>query len=521
MNSNKYNYLTILLIFISFVITTYFSYYSAQQSLEQQSTKQNIPLTLKSIKASIQNDLGSKFLLSRSMAENEFLISWIKNGEKESSKVESYLSSMLAYKDIFTSYVISDTSKRYYHSKKSIRYIDENNPDEQWYVQTKNSEFDHEVSISSDENNNNTLTFFINYKILDTQNKFLGITGVGIKMSNVIQLINEYKKSFNKDIYIVDVSGHVLLSNKEVTKLDFMKNDLKKHSYTSKRNDNLLYVSYDYIEELKLFIVVQEQQTPRDTSIFHTMLINMLIVIVLIILIIYITYKSIKKYQEKEFSKVTKTISFIMHQWKQPISVLASYIMTAQQKLMFNPEQNIEYLKEDIDKIEHKLLDISKTTDVIYNLYMKSHINKKHINISRTINKLLNDDKIKLQTKNIKITFDPIQNFTLYGDEALLYNILLNLLQNAIDAFTDTKDNTIIITTNIASHNEKSLQIQDNAGGIQSQDINTIFHTGFTTKSKGSGLGLPFVRESLSYVFNAKIKVLNNENGAVFTINFS
>jgi len=60
----------------------------------------------------------------------------------------------------------------------------------------------------------------------------------------------------------------------------------------------------------------------------------------------------------------------------------------------------------------------------------------------------------------------------------------------------------------------------DNAGGIPDDVIKTLFNANITTKEKqqGTGIGLYMTRQIVEKN-HGSIDVVNNNNGAVFTIN--
>lgn len=70
---------------------------------------------------------------------------------------------------------------------------------------------------------------------------------------------------------------------------------------------------------------------------------------------------------------------------------------------------------------------------------------------------------------------------------------LLNLYLNAFDAMSD--GGRLMVTSAMAEDNEILVAITDTGGGIKNGDLDKIFNPYFTTKSKGTGLGLPIVHK--------------------------
>ena len=72
--------------------------------------------------------------------------------------------------------------------------------------------------------------------------------------------------------------------------------------------------------------------------------------------------------------------------------------------------------------------------------------------------------------------------------------IVHNLLHNAHDALQQAVNPQIILST-ASTHSEFHLMVSDNGSGIQEQVLARIFEPYMTTKTKGTGLGLPIVKK--------------------------
>jgi two-component system sensor histidine kinase HydH len=77
------------------------------------------------------------------------------------------------------------------------------------------------------------------------------------------------------------------------------------------------------------------------------------------------------------------------------------------------------------------------------------------------------------------------------ADPDLLHQAFLNILLNAIQAMPE--GGKLNISTQNAPQG-KEIQFQDSGEGIDPETLNKIFNPFFTTKERGSGLGLPIVK---------------------------
>jgi hypothetical protein len=81
-------------------------------------------------------------------------------------------------------------------------------------------------------------------------------------------------------------------------------------------------------------------------------------------------------------------------------------------------------------------------------------------------------------------------------DKSQIIQVLNNLIKNAIQSLHNTNKGEIKIEISFKHiNNQVSVTISDNGTGISEVDQEKIFIPHFTTKSKGSGIGLSLVKQ--------------------------
>jgi len=102
----------------------------------------------------------------------------------------------------------------------------------------------------------------------------------------------------------------------------------------------------------------------------------------------------------------------------------------------------------------------------------------------------------KLDEENIQFKFsNKAFQKELIGDEKLLSQVVINLLNNAIDALKTTEVKTITLGTTENAIGKLKISITDNGTGINEDEIEKIFIPFYTTKENGSGIGLSLSRQ--------------------------
>ncbi len=243
--------------------------------------------------------------------------------------------------------------------------------------------------------------------------------------------------------------------------------------------------------------------------------------------ILYKSCKSIYNQKQKDnhlieqsrFAAMGEMIDSIAHQWMQPINVL---------------KMNTEILKldNDIDALDKKGIETyiqnhsEQTTHLIETLdEFRRFFRVDHALVVTSYKKIVDSVELLLKDNLIKHTIT-IETHLIDDSKIKIIpnefkHILINIINNAIEAFEESgiNDRKIIFTSEIID-DEVILYIEDNAGGIPKNVIDNIFEANFTTKEKGTGVGL-YLSSMIIEKVGGKIGVSNVENGAKFRISLN
>ena len=229
--------------------------------------------------------------------------------------------------------------------------------------------------------------------------------------------------------------------------------------------------------------------------------------------------------QQSKMAAMGEMLENIAHQWRQPLSVISTASTGLQLKLEFSEEVPKNVILENISTINHQAQYLSKTIEDFRNFFNPNKI-KTEFNIKTCIEKTLYLIKQKLNNNNVQIIKD-LEDINLIALENELIQVLLNIINNAVDAFDKKQNNYIFITTK-QKYNNLLIEIKDNAKGVNPKIINRIFEPYFTTKHKaqGTGIGLYMSNEIITKHMYGFINVTNKSYtydnidcfGASFTI---
>jgi len=126
-----------------------------------------------------------------------------------------------------------------------------------------------------------------------------------------------------------------------------------------------------------------------------------------------------------------------------------------------------------------------------------------------------------LEQKHIEleiIMLDP--DITLEADAALIEQVLINLVVNAIDAVKDRAEPTITLSAMAGPNGKPIIKVADNGMGMSPEVMDNIFIPFFSTKKTGSGIGLSLCKQIL-LLHKGNIQVQSIEGvGSSFLLHF-
>lgn len=259
---------------------------------------------------------------------------------------------------------------------------------------------------------------------------------------------------------------------------------------------------YDFVFS-KIFVDDKfNKQNENDKNFIYTILIN------------DITYINQTIEMKKEFFQNSS------HELKSPLTSIIAYSEMIKDGLL-NDDKEIK------DANLHIYNSSKRMKDLIQNmLYLSSLENnvikheKININVNDLINKIIDDNEIKIKEKNIIVNINKYDDLTLNMEENDADILFRNLILNAINYVL--KNNGKI---EISIYKDK-ISIKDNGIGIKKEDIPNIFtrfkrsNEAIKVNSEGNGLGLAIVKHVL-IKYNYKIEVYSELNkGSEFIITF-
>ena len=243
-----------------------------------------------------------------------------------------------------------------------------------------------------------------------------------------------------------------------------------------------------------------------------------------------LSFQNIKReLDHNELESWQKLIQVLNHEIMNsltPITTLSKVIRRYIQKdgsTKKASEINDEIIKDiaiNSEIIEERGKGLIDFIEVYKNITRNPELNLTKFKIGQTVEKIHKFYQEQLNKKQIKFEVDINPKFKLYADEALIEQMLINLIKNAIEALAKTQNPILKISASQNKEDVLTMNITDNGIGIPSTEIEKIFIPFYSTKKKGSGIGLSLSRQ-IMYLHKGSISVQSiPEKETTFSLKF-
>jgi signal transduction histidine kinase len=193
--------------------------------------------------------------------------------------------------------------------------------------------------------------------------------------------------------------------------------------------------------------------------------------------------------------KLNYIFSAIRHEIGNPVNSIKVTVSVLKKNIgKFPDEKVLEYtdrVLSEINRIEYLLKSFK-------NFVMFEEMELENIAINKFLTdyfSLLNEN---FKEKGIKLSLELSPDaHTVCADPKGLYQVLLNIINNAVDALKEKNDKWLKISTN-KNNGKIRITIIDNGKGLSEEQSRNLFQPFFTTKAEGTGLGLVLVKKILT-----------------------
>lgn len=299
MKKKKLFIAAIAVIIISYAISFVVSFLSLKSVINDNSQQVTNGIAER-IHDAVNNELTRPITVSRTIARDQLLIERLKQEKNYSldrnvADIADYLKHIREGFGYASTFLVSDVSRVYYTHKGFNKVVDVvNDAHDIWYKDFIETSKEYELHVDEDQMQNDMLTIFINTRIVDENDRLVGVCGMGVNMDNLLALVKEMELAFKVDINLVDGTGLVLVDTdkdniENVVLNEIPVGDSQSGEYVFQM-EGKSFVGTRFVENLSWYLVIRDKENFGSSAYGKLLYLYLSILAVLIVTILGALY---------------------------------------------------------------------------------------------------------------------------------------------------------------------------------------------------------------------------------------
>ena len=217
--------------------------------------------------------------------------------------------------------------------------------------------------------------------------------------------------------------------------------------------------------------------------------------------------------QAGKLSALGQMSAALSHEFNQPLAAVKSYADNAG---AFLDRDRVPEARDNLDRISKMVDRMATISSHLRNFARRPQQATGPLLLNAVIQDALAVVEMRLGSEGGEIVYAPPSNETwVTGGHVRLQQVIVNLINNALDAMEDQSHRQVTIT--VAG---PTISVRDTGAGIDPDHVANIFDPFFTTKAPGKGLGLGLsISFNIVSDFGGVLSAQNHpDGGAVFTV---
>lgn len=238
-------------------------------------------------------------------------------------------------------------------------------------------------------------------------------------------------------------------------------------------------------------------------------------------------YEDLQKLEKQRYMQVNKLATLgkfstgLIHDIVDPLT----YVSTSLELALWKTTKRAKLLRKSILTALHGTKQIANLIESVRTGIRGERIIEPY-SLKQTVNRTLLLLRFSARSHKVSIRLHAFKDITLYGNPSDVYQVLTNLLTNAVESYPLAKlrDPLRYVDLNVVVKSQEIvISVEDHGVGIPSGHENKVFDLFYTTKSskEGTGIGLTMAREIARKNLKGTLTCTSTERkGTIFTFRF-
>ena len=189
----------------------------------------------------------------------------------------------------------------------------------------------------------------------------------------------------------------------------------------------------------------------------------------------------------RKLAALNRLMAGVAHEVKNPLNAMTIHLELLKRKVGVNPgvEKHVTVIGSEIRRLDEVLMGFLKFA-------RPDELKLQPVQLTALVSDVVTTVRPEAERNRVTVKVDcPGLLPQINADQGMLRQALLNLALNACQAMPE--GGTLRISCRSTARRKVEIDVEDTGVGIQAEDLSRIFDLYFTTKEKGSGIGLSMV----------------------------
>ena len=221
--------------------------------------------------------------------------------------------------------------------------------------------------------------------------------------------------------------------------------------------------------------------------------------------------------QQSRLAAMGEMIGNIAHQWRQPINALNLLLANIRDAYEFG-ELNRGEIERQVETGNRLIQKMSATIDDFRDFF-RPNKEKAPFQLAKVVEEVKNILGASLAHHGVRLEVEILDDVTAMGYANECAQALLNLVNNAKESLVAREATDGVIRVTVGRDGGMAVaRVRDNGGGVPEDVLPKIFDPYFTTKPKGTGIGLYMSKIIVENNMGGRLAARNVPGGAEFTL---
>jgi signal transduction histidine kinase len=213
---------------------------------------------------------------------------------------------------------------------------------------------------------------------------------------------------------------------------------------------------------------------------------------------------------EAHAQELTVLSGELAHELKNPLANIKGLAVLVSRDVQGKAAERLQVMQHEIVRMEEILQEFLTFSRPL------SPLSQDSVDLRRLCESVLSLHEGMAYARNVQVTLDGDTSVTVFCDPRKVKQILINLLQNALEAAPART--VVTITLRNQADDRARVEMRDDGPGLSDEVKAHLFQAGTTSKERGTGLGLALAR-GLARQHGGDLRLENRpEGGCVATL---